>query len=101
MTTLIYKIPPKLPLAKGGFSPLFGKVGTTRNREGCREIFWKNVNSIMRSLIMIYWIPRIKCWASLLEFTPGFSLPDLVEDKLRGNDKRGRNDGNDNFFMNL
>jgi hypothetical protein len=32
MTTLIYKIPPNLPLPKGGFSPLFGK-------EGCGEIF--------------------------------------------------------------
>ena len=51
MTTIIYKIPPNLPLPKGGFSPLFGKVGTTRNREGCGEIFWINVNSIMRLLI--------------------------------------------------
>ena len=44
MTILIYKIPPNLPLPKGGFSPLFGK-------EGCGEIFWINVNSIMRPLI--------------------------------------------------
>jgi len=44
MTTLIYKIPPNLPLPKGGFTPLFGK-------EGCGEIFWTNVNSIMRPLI--------------------------------------------------
>ncbi len=44
MTTIIYKIPPNLPLPKGGFSPLFGK-------EGCGEIFWINVNSIMRLLI--------------------------------------------------
>jgi hypothetical protein len=44
MTILIYKIPPNLPLPKGGFSPLFGK-------EGCGEIFWTNVNSIMRPLI--------------------------------------------------
>jgi hypothetical protein len=57
MTTLIYKIPPNLlrPFVadgpKGGFSPLFGKVGTTRNREGCGEIFGKNVNSIMRALV--------------------------------------------------
>ena len=43
MTTLIYKIPPNLPLPKGGFSPLFGK-------EGCGEIFGRNVNSIMRPL---------------------------------------------------
>jgi hypothetical protein len=41
------------------------------------------------------------CGASLLEFTPGFPLPDLVEDKFHGNDKRGRNNGNDNFLMNL
>ncbi len=44
MTTLIYKIPPTLPLPKGGFSPLFSK-------EGCAENFWTNVNSIMRPLI--------------------------------------------------
>jgi hypothetical protein len=49
MTTLIYKIPPNLPLPKGGFSPLFGK-------EGCGEIFGENVNSIKRPLVMIYWI---------------------------------------------
>jgi hypothetical protein len=46
MTTLIYKIPPNLPLPKGGFSPLFGK-------EGCGEIFWTNVNSIMRPLVSL------------------------------------------------
>jgi hypothetical protein len=94
MTTLIYKVPSNLPLPKGGFSPLFGN-------EGCGEIFGKNVNSIMRPLIMIYWIPHIKCGASLLEFTLGFPLPALVEDKFRGNDKRGGNDSNDNFLMNL
>ncbi len=44
MKPLIYKIPPNLPLPKGGFSPLFGK-------EGSGEIFWINVNSIMRPLI--------------------------------------------------
>jgi hypothetical protein len=43
MTTLIYKIPPNLPLVKGGFSPLFGK-------EGCGEIFGTNVNSIIKPL---------------------------------------------------
>jgi hypothetical protein len=32
MTTLIYKIPPALPLPKGGIIPLFGK-------EGLGEIF--------------------------------------------------------------
>jgi hypothetical protein len=32
------KIPPDLPLEKGGIIPLFGKVGTTRNREGRGEI---------------------------------------------------------------
>ncbi len=60
MTTLFYKIPPnpwspsappeagKLPLPKGGIMPLFGKVGTTRNREGEGEIFslmsYENLN---------------------------------------------------------
>jgi hypothetical protein len=34
MTTLICKIPPNLRFPKGGIIPLFGKVGTTRNREG-------------------------------------------------------------------
>jgi len=38
MKTLFYKIPPNLPLPKGGTIPLFGKVGTTRNREGQGEI---------------------------------------------------------------
>jgi len=40
MTKLVIKIPPNLPLPKGGI-PLFGK-------EGRGEIFWNNVNSIMR-----------------------------------------------------
>jgi hypothetical protein len=48
MTTLIYKIPPNLPLPKGGFSPLFGK-------EGCGEIFWINVNSIEALAKVQFW----------------------------------------------
>ena len=46
ITTLFYKIPPHLPLPKGGTIPLFGK-------EGIGEIFRRYVFSIMDSLVKV------------------------------------------------
>lgn len=61
MRTSICKIPPNLPFPKGGIIPLFGK-------EGIGEIFYNNVYSIMR-LLIIKKLPATCCTLPAIRYT--------------------------------
>jgi hypothetical protein len=60
MTTLFYKIPPNLPLTKGGIIPSLEKRGTGRFSDKC-QFNYKTLNNNKKFLTLTYQLQNNLC----------------------------------------